>query len=75
MRGQCLKCALIEKQQTSAFRSIQSDRKSLQAPYAIDAGLQQKELGLCRIYRTLRVTPAMESGLTDHVWELAELLA
>lgn len=28
----------------------------------------------CRIHRTLRVTPAMEAGLTDHVWELAELL-
>jgi hypothetical protein len=29
----------------------------------------------CRIHGTLRVTPAMESGLTDHVWSIAELLA
>jgi hypothetical protein len=28
----------------------------------------------CCIHQTLRVTPAMESGLTDHVWSLAELL-
>lgn len=28
----------------------------------------------CRIHKTLRVTPAMESGITTHVWELAELL-
>jgi IS1 family transposase len=28
----------------------------------------------CRIHKSLRVTPAMETGLTDHVWELAELL-
>jgi IS1 family transposase len=28
----------------------------------------------CRIHQTLRVTPAMESGLTDHVWSLEELL-
>jgi IS1 family transposase len=28
----------------------------------------------CRVHRTLRVTPAMESGLTDHVWSLEELL-
>ena len=28
----------------------------------------------CRVHSTLRVTPAMESGLTDHVWSLAELL-
>ena len=29
----------------------------------------------CRIHRSIRVTPAMESGITDHVWDLAELLA
>ena len=28
----------------------------------------------CRIHQTLRVTPAMEAGLTDHVWEIEELL-
>lgn len=29
----------------------------------------------CRIHQTLRVTPAMEAGLTDHVWALAEVVA
>jgi hypothetical protein len=28
----------------------------------------------CRIHRSLRVTPAMESGITDHVWTIRELL-
>jgi transposase-like protein/IS1 family transposase len=28
----------------------------------------------CRIHRSIRVTPAMEAGITDHVWELTELL-
>jgi hypothetical protein len=28
-----------------------------------------------RIHQTLWVTPAMESGLTDHVWSIGELLA
>lgn len=28
----------------------------------------------CRIHKTLRVTPAMEAGLTDHVWTLEELI-
>jgi IS1 family transposase len=27
-----------------------------------------------RIHQTLRVTPAMESGLSDHAWELSELV-
>ncbi len=29
----------------------------------------------CRVHQTLRVTRAMEAGLTDHVWEIAERLA
>ena len=29
----------------------------------------------CHIHSTIRVTPAMEAGITDHVWELSELLA
>jgi hypothetical protein len=28
----------------------------------------------CRVHKTLRVTPAMEAGLTDHVWSIGELL-
>jgi hypothetical protein len=27
----------------------------------------------CRIHSTLRVTPAMESGLSSHVWTIEEL--
>ncbi|MGD0631513.1 MAG: IS1 family transposase [Terracidiphilus sp.] len=29
----------------------------------------------CRVHQTLRVTPAMEAGLTDHVWTIQELVA
>jgi len=29
---------------------------------------------LCRVHRTLRVTPAMAAGVTDHVWTIAELI-
>jgi IS1 family transposase len=28
----------------------------------------------CRVHQTLRVTPAMEAGLTDHVWEVEEMV-
>jgi hypothetical protein len=28
----------------------------------------------CRIHQTLRVTPAMEAKVTDHVWEISEVL-
>jgi hypothetical protein len=29
----------------------------------------------CRIHKTLRVTPAIESGITSRVWTLTDLLA
>lgn len=29
----------------------------------------------CKVHTTLRVTPAMEAGLTDHVWEISELVS
>jgi IS1 family transposase len=29
----------------------------------------------CRIHKSLRVTPAMEAGITDHVWSLEEIIA
>ena len=28
----------------------------------------------CRVHQTLRVTPAMQAGLTDHIWSIRELL-
>jgi hypothetical protein len=29
----------------------------------------------CRIHQTLRVMPAMEAGITNHVWSLDEVIA
>jgi hypothetical protein len=29
----------------------------------------------CRVHKTLRVTPAIEAGLADHVWDLSELVS
>ena len=28
-----------------------------------------------RVHQTLRVTPAMEAGVSDHVWSIAEIVA
>ena len=29
----------------------------------------------CRVHRSLRVTPAMQAGLTDHIWDMEEVVA
>jgi transposase-like protein/IS1 family transposase len=45
--------------------------ENLQAAYA----LWFAYYNFCRIHQTLRVTPAMEAGITDHIWTIAELIA
>jgi transposase-like protein/IS1 family transposase len=45
--------------------------KNLRAAYALHFGYYN----FCRIHMSLRVTPAMETGITDHVWTIQELLA
>ena len=29
----------------------------------------------CRVHKTLRVTPAMEAGFSDHEWSIEEMCA
>lgn len=35
--------------------------------------LHYMHYNFCRIHQTLRVTPAMAAGVTDHVWDISEL--
>jgi hypothetical protein len=35
--------------------------------------LHYMHYNFARIHKTLRVTPAMEAGISDHVWELDEI--
>jgi IS1 family transposase len=37
--------------------------------------LHYMHYNFCRVHSSLRVTPAQEAGLSDHVWEVSELLA
>lgn len=36
--------------------------------------LQFMHYNFCRIHQTLRVTPAMQAGVTDHVWEISDIV-
>jgi hypothetical protein len=35
--------------------------------------LQYMHYNFCRIHKSLRVTPAMEAGVSNHVWSIEEL--
>jgi hypothetical protein len=43
--------------------------------HAHNVSLHFMHYNFCRVHQTLRVTPAMEAGLTDHVWEIEELVS
>jgi IS1 family transposase len=43
--------------------------------HAHAVALHYMHYNYCRVHQTLRVTPAMEAGLTDHVWDTEELIA
>jgi hypothetical protein len=43
--------------------------------HAHNVALHFMHYNFCRIHQTLRVTPAMQAGLTDHVWGIEDLVA
>jgi len=43
--------------------------------HAYQIALHYMHYNFVRIHKTLRVTPAMEAGVTDHLWSIAEIAA
>jgi len=43
--------------------------------HAAGIALHYMYYNFCRIHQSLRVTPAMEAGVTDHVWDVSEIAA
>ena len=42
--------------------------------HAYAVAIHYMHYNFCRVHKTLRLTPAMEAGLTDHVWTIEEML-
>jgi hypothetical protein len=43
--------------------------------HAAAVTLHYMHYNFARIHKTLRVTPAMQAGLSDHVWSIDEIVA
>lgn len=43
--------------------------------HAASISLFSMYYNFCRVHQTLRVTPAMEAGIADHIWEISEIVA
>jgi hypothetical protein len=57
------------KRLTRLTYAFSKKRENLQAALA----LHFAPYNFCRVHSSLRVTPAIEVGITDHVWSLSEL--
>jgi hypothetical protein len=42
--------------------------------HALSVSLHYMNYNFCRIHKTLRVTPAMAAGVTDRLWEVADIV-
>jgi len=42
--------------------------------HAAAVALYYMHYNFCRVHQSLRVTPAMEAGITDHVWTIEEMI-
>jgi transposase-like protein/IS1 family transposase len=67
---QNLTVRMAMRRMTRLTNGFSRKRANLKAAYA----LYFAWYNFVRVHSTLRVTPAMESGITDHIWTLKELL-
>ena len=63
-------CGLVGMSRASYYRQWRQT-----APREEEAAiaLHYMHYNFARIHKTLRVTPAMEAGVADHVWSLEEI--
>src|SRR6266571_40802 len=43
--------------------------------HALSIALHYMHYNFCRIHKTLRITPAMAAGVTDRLWDVADIVA
>ncbi|MGO8868769.1 MAG: transposase [Alphaproteobacteria bacterium] len=63
----------IRMQQRRFTRLTNAFSKKLEN-HAAAVALYAAHYNFCRVHETLRLTPAMQLGVTDHVWTIAELV-
>jgi IS1 family transposase len=67
---QNLSIRMAMRRMTRLTNAFSKKWANLKAAYALWFAFSN----FCRVHQTLRVTPAMEAGISNHVWEVQELL-
>lgn len=63
--------SFVERQNLGLTKSFSKKIEN----YSHAVALHFMHYNFVRVHKTLRVTPAMEAGVADHVWSLEELVS
>ena len=66
---------LTMRMQMRRFTRLTNAHSKKLANHAFSVALHYMHYNFCRVHMSLRVTPAMEAGVSDHVWTIGELVA
>jgi IS1 family transposase len=76
----CVSTSFVERQNLTMRMSIRRFTRLTNAfskkieNHAHSVALHYMHYNFVRVHKSLRVTPAMAAGITDHVWELGEIV-
>ena len=65
---------LTMRMQMRRFTRLTNGFSKKQENHAHAVAIHFLHYNFCRIHQTLRITPAMASGLSDHAWSMEELI-
>jgi IS1 family transposase len=65
---------LTMRMQMRRFTRLTNGFSKKQENHAHAVAIHFLHYNFCRIHRTLRITPAMAAGLSDHVWSMEEVI-
>jgi IS1 family transposase len=65
---------LTLRMQQKRFARLSSGFSKKLENHEAAVALYAAHYNLCRVHETLRVTPAMQLGVTDHIWSIGELV-
>lgn len=77
----CVSTSYVERQNLTMRMSIRRFTRLTNAfskkieNHALSVALHYMHYNFCRIHKTLRVTPAMAAGVSDHVWTIDEIVS
>ena len=60
--------------QMRRFTRLTNGFSKKRANHAAAVALHFANYNLCRVHKTLRMTPAMAAGVTDRLWSMTELI-